>query len=1067
MRVFHRILLAFWDARITSSVRVEWRQKIMKTIKEMLKPRESVFSDTVREDVLNLSDYAEGRIDKEKFFAENFKTQGMTMLFDIAFKRFRGESDTGVVKLTQAMGGGKTHSMLALALLAGDEDLRVRVLGEEYAGIGDVKVVAFSGRENADFGIWGSIAEQLGRKELFSGYYSPLKAPGESAWVNLLEGEKTLILLDELPPYLENARSITVGNSDLSKVTMTALANLFSALGKAQLSNVCLVFSDLKAAYESGSELIQSSFRELEQEANRIAIEIAPVALNSDEVYSILRKRLFEDADPKSDLRYERNEIAAAYREAVADAKKLGFTSYSGEAVYQGIMDSYPFHPSIKELYARFKENQNFQQTRGLIKLMRQIVREIYESGKADSTYLINVYDVNLNNPNLMALFCQIKPSLEDAISHDIAQNNLSIAESIDTERGDGKTYAQQLARMLLVASLSTATHGILGLTDADALGYISAPGVDISEMKTALEELKALCWYIKTDNRGRLYFQNTKNMVAEMNTLVDSYTNENARKELKKILTDNFTPKLKVCYEQLFVLPAVDEIELDENKISLVIFEPYPGNHLHPDLQKFYENSSYKNRVMFLSGDRSVMEKLYANSKRLKAIQSILESMKGEGIPATDQQFKEAEVQHDKALQALLSTIRETFITLYYPTKNGIVSSNIKLEFKGNKFEGEEQIIALLQEDMKYEAFSKDDAFMENLRKKCEARLFTVKEMPYSQITGRAAAETSWQWYHPDQMESLRTDCLKKDKWREIGGYLVKGPFEKDPTSVNVSQTNYDESKQEFTLHVRGVGGRVYWDVGADPTSASCEVQGNTLVTKEPVLRFICIDPTGERKTGKVVTFIGKAPLKFEQRTTPNGRVMELAVNSRYELRYTTDGSEPKENGGIYNGEILLPEDCKFVRTATFCQGLLVDTKDFAVDISGQAEEWGKIDEDKSLRLRWNNMRKFEDTESAYREMEALSKISDLYLKGGSACILEKGNDSNYIEYTANILYRPEDLQCIIDLIRETNFRNRESVVTFEYKEMYFIKGADFLDWADRMKIDLDRLRKEGEIIQ
>ncbi|MFQ9811268.1 MAG: hypothetical protein ACLRYB_18480 [Segatella copri] len=111
--------------------------------------------------------------------------------------------------------------------------------------------------------------------------------------------------------------------------------------------------------------------------------------------------------------------------------------------------------------------------------------------------------------------------------------------------------------------------------------------------------------------------------------------------------------------------------------------------------------------------------------------------------------------------------------------------------------------------------------------------------------------------------------------------------------------------------------------------------------------------------------------------------------------------------------------------------------------------------------------MRKFEDTESAYREIEALSKIDSLFLKGGSAYIYEKSNEDNYIEYTANIPYLPGDLQSIIDLIRETNFKNRESVVTFEYKEMLFIKGADFIDWANRMKIDLDRLRKEGEIIQ
>ena len=153
----------------------------------MLKPRESVFSDTAREDVLNLSDFAEGTIDAEKFFSENFQTQGMNMLFDTAFKRFKGESDTGVIKLTQAMGGGKTHNMLALALLASNEKLREKVLGKSAEGIGEIKVVTFSGRENADYGIWGSIAEQLGKKEFFNDFYAPLKAPGEKAWINLLQ----------------------------------------------------------------------------------------------------------------------------------------------------------------------------------------------------------------------------------------------------------------------------------------------------------------------------------------------------------------------------------------------------------------------------------------------------------------------------------------------------------------------------------------------------------------------------------------------------------------------------------------------------------------------------------------------------------------------------------------------------------------------------------------------------------------------------------------------------------------------------------------------------------------
>lgn len=1038
----------------------------MRTINEMLKPRENVFSDTAREDVLNLTDLAENRIDAHKFFGENFQTQGMTVLFDTAFARFKGESDTGVIKLTQAMGGGKTHSMLALALLAQNPEIRENLLGPTYAGIGDIRVVSFSGRENADFGIWGSIAEQLGKKEFFKDYYSPLKAPGEKSWVELLKGQKTLILLDELPPYLENAKSIMVGNSDLSKVTMTALSNLFTALGKEQLANVCLVFSDLKAAYESGSELLQSSFRELEAEANRIAIEVTPVALNSDEIYHILQKRLFEDA---SGFEYSLNinDVAIAYKTSVEKSKKLGFTNYTPETVFKGIKDSYPFHPSIKDLYARFKENQNFQQTRGLIKLMRQIVRQFYESGMANENYLINVFDFDLNEQKMLSHIRQIKPSLEEAINHDIAQDGKSIAEVIDIEKPENKGVTQDIAKLLLVSSLSTANHGLLGLTESEIFGYLSAPNTDINEIKSSLEELKTLCWYMKQDNRGRLYFQNTKNMVAEMNTLVDSYTNENAKKELKRILEQNFIPKLKVCYEMLYVLPAIDEIDLDQNKISLVIYEPYPGSDLHPELKKFHDNISLKNRVMFLSGQRNMMEKLYGNSKKLKAIQQIVDNMANEGVPASDQQYKEAEAQLDKAIQALFSTIRETFVALYYPTKNGIELAEFKLEFKENKFNGEEQIISCLTDSSKYEAFSKDDQFLENLRKKCEARLFTIKELPFSQIKERAATTVAWQWYHPDQLESLRLDCIKKDKWREINGYLVKGPFEKDPTSVVVEQISYDEKTQEFTLKIRGIGGKVYYDIGSDPTSASKEVMDQVLVTAEPAIRFVCIDPTGERKTGDVVEFTGSVPIKYGQRNTPNGDVMTLVTNPKYVVKYTTDGSEPKENGGIYNDEFVLPQDSKYVRVAVYYKDRLLEEKSIYVTKGGGAKPAKTIDKSKALAYRYHNKKQMGDTEASYKELALLSKLDGVLIKGATAEIYNKTNTDHYIEFNASVPYWAGDLQSLIDLVRDTSFKETEVIVDFGYKELMFLTGELFTQWLDMNKFDLNNLIKTGEIIQ
>ncbi|MDP2640208.1 MAG: DUF499 domain-containing protein, partial [Betaproteobacteria bacterium] len=208
----------------------------MKTLKSACKPRDTVFDAARRDTVLDLSDLVGDRIKPEAFFPENYITEGMKTLLTEGFRRLEGKSDQGVFKLTQAMGGGKTHNLLALGLLAKHPKFRVPVMGAFYTpekALGPVRVVAFSGRESdAPYGIWGALAEQLGKRELFKDYYSPLSAPGQTAWVNLLKGEPLAIMLDELPPYFVNAKAKPVGNSDLSVVTGTALSNLLVALGK-------------------------------------------------------------------------------------------------------------------------------------------------------------------------------------------------------------------------------------------------------------------------------------------------------------------------------------------------------------------------------------------------------------------------------------------------------------------------------------------------------------------------------------------------------------------------------------------------------------------------------------------------------------------------------------------------------------------------------------------------------------------------------------------------------------------------------------------------------------------
>ncbi len=209
------------------------KPKVMKTLRQLCVPRQSVFDRHRRDVILDLTDRIDDRIVASEFFEENYLTNGMKRLLQEAFRRFQGASDQGVFVLTQTMGGGKTHNLVALGLLAKHPELRGQVMSDwsdERPMSTPVRVVAFSGREEAPLGIWGTIAEQLGKREQFKDYYSPLAAPGQTAWVDLLRGELLLILLDELPPYLENDRAKTIGNSDFSVVTTRPCQTCWSPL---------------------------------------------------------------------------------------------------------------------------------------------------------------------------------------------------------------------------------------------------------------------------------------------------------------------------------------------------------------------------------------------------------------------------------------------------------------------------------------------------------------------------------------------------------------------------------------------------------------------------------------------------------------------------------------------------------------------------------------------------------------------------------------------------------------------------------------------------------------------
>jgi len=593
------------------------------SIQTFCQPRPSVFALDRRATVLNLDAFLDGKVNGAEFFAENHFTHGMLTLVDRAFRHLGGEgAGSSVFLLSQAMGGGKTHSMIALGLLAKDPVLRRTVLdGHNPApNLGRCRVIGFNGRKtDALGGIWGVLSEQLGKAEQFARYISPiLTAPGPEAWKQLLGGDPLVLFLDELPPYLEYAVSIPAGNGDLGVVTTAALANLFVAV--ADMDNVCLIVSDLAGTnFSIGQDRLQAAFdraiQNIQAEARRIAVPITPVNPNGDELYHILRKRLFERIAPDAEIQ----RVAGAYREALREAASMGLTSTVPETLYTRVMDAYPFHPDLRELVGKFKENEGFQQTRGIIRLTQMMVAHLWNSRRADTTDLIHPYDLDLNVDEIASEIRTINPSLSEAIAHDVAHGGDAEAEQIDN--GNGNSDASDAARLILVASLSTTPGAIHGLREYQLVDGLQRPGRDLSTFKAnVLDKLGARAWYLHHSQDGRLYFKNQQNLAAKLRSTALSLHGETVDRMLRDHLDSCFAPSLRDCYQIVKVLPPLDEVQLEQERTTLVIVRPgglAQGLPISADWQAWWEQQQYKNRVLFLTGARDTFQKVLDAARR------------------------------------------------------------------------------------------------------------------------------------------------------------------------------------------------------------------------------------------------------------------------------------------------------------------------------------------------------------------------------------------------------------------------------------------------------------------
>jgi hypothetical protein len=1020
----------------------------MQTVRDACQLQPNALSIKLSDQIEQLDELITVEGDGTEFFEKTHITQGMQDLISDGIARLAGFSTQAIFHLKQAMGGGKTHLLVGFGLLAKQPELRKKYCGGVLHGhaFKTASIAAFNGRNNPDHFFWGEIANQLGKGEQFKAFWTGgPKAPDEKDWLKLFEGDQpVLILLDEMPPYFHYLDTQKVGNGTVADIATRAFANLLTAAGKKK--NVCVVVSDLAAAYDTGAKLINRALNDARAELGRQERNITPVDLAANEIYDILRKRLFKSLPDKAEI----GDVAANYGRKLEEASKSKVANRGAEAIADEVAATYPFHPRLKNVIALFKENEQFKQTRGLIELVSRLLRSVWER-KANDVFLIGPQHFDLGIQEVRDKLTEIS-GMRDVIAKDLWDGNRSAhAQVIDLNTG--KEAATQVGSLLLTASLSTAVNAVKGLTREEMVECLTSPLREPSEFLAAFDDLEKSAWYIHHTPEFRYYFDRQENLTKLLQSLAHDAPENQVDDLICHRLTSMFKPTRKTGYEEVLPLPRLEDVA-DRVRRGRVLLIVSPDSKIPPEeVQKFFEGLGQKNNLCVLTGDKTAMGSVEKAARQLYAAQ------KADGrIPKGHPQRDDLERKQQGYEQDFNATVLSLFDKVLFPIHRagrGAQLANKALDMTRDAtkpFDGEAQIEKTLTSNP-LKLYLDVERDFDPIHDKAQDLLWPENqdEARWSDVADRYTEQAGMPWLPPKGLDTLKSIACNRGLWEDLGnGYVTKKP-KKKKTSVQVIAESEPDDTGSVRLRINpqnaGPAPRTYYTEDSPVSESSQMLTDQNLTTSALHVNFLVMDPSGDYETGDVVTWSNKLVLRNELTEKGGKRTVAILVAPKGNIRYTLDGSEPRE-GIRYDKPVEIGAGEVVLRAFAETDGLEAKAE-FRFPAKGK--KGVQIDDVKPGRLVSRTGRKLDSRAKTFEGLKQAAEKSVTF--ENVALTIGQGAQAVQVmigEIQVNAAFIESILNTVLEKFEPT------TPITMTFRMAHFASGHDLKDFAEKLGFDL-----------
>lgn len=641
-------------------------------------------------------------IDPKEFFTKTHMTRNLKGLLKETLERTQGKTKTPVIVVATVFGGGKTHAILAIYHLFKGKRVVENILKDLLREVGvpsipEAKVVILDGRMlDPEHGntrgsytvrtLWGEVAYQLGLYKDLADSDKSRVTPGSEKLSTLIEKvEKPIIfLLDEIGEYLNKADGVHVGANTLADQTLSFLHEVITTLDSSPNSMLIFTLPSEHDPFRKYTERISKMIEDVRKIGIRLGRVETPI--EREEVYDVVKKRLFEEVDEALAEKVA-NEYWSYYK-TYSDyfPEKARRTEYR-----ERIRRSYPIHPELIDLlYERVATIPEFQKTRGLLRLIALIVRDVYLNKYKDA-HLVMPHHVNLGDETIAnELTAKLaRGAFIHVIRTDIISSEGGAKAQLLDARLKNESKAVRTATSLYLYSLIGAARQDIsptGASPADLRLSLVTLEVHPEETDRILEALSGELWYIH-EAGGRYFFATEANL----NKVIEDFKGRVEPLAAKTVIQERLT---KACRHEFFntQIWADDLPDDEEATLAVVNYEKAYIPCKEGNIPSYVENihkmagQSFRinsNSLFFLVADASLIDQVEDAAKERVAIDLIKKDPAVIGT-LTKEKATALEAKRSESEEKLNNVIQRAYRHLVYPSTGGLRTRTITMVTTG-----------------------------------------------------------------------------------------------------------------------------------------------------------------------------------------------------------------------------------------------------------------------------------------------------------------------------------------------------------------------------------------------